>query len=124
MRTLTQNETARARGAESVPGVPDVQLEASAEAEVARARTERSIGDRLALFAQRLALGAALVGLWQLVVEAEIWDRRRSLRNRSSGGAPGSERGIDDRLDGGPGLDGVQSFRRALDGEAMGDQLG
>jgi NitT/TauT family transport system permease protein len=72
--TQKQNETARTRGAEPVPGVPDVQLEASSEAEVARARTGRSIADRLALFAQRLALGAALVGLWQLVVEAEIWD--------------------------------------------------
>jgi NitT/TauT family transport system permease protein len=75
MSMLMQNDAARTLGAEPVlPDTPEVQLGTPDEAEVVRPRRGRSIGDRLGLFAARLAVGALLVGLWQLVVELNVWD--------------------------------------------------
>jgi NitT/TauT family transport system permease protein len=71
----TDNETARpVQRAGQVPRVADVELATMEEATAPRRRRGRSIRSRLGLLAARLLLGAALVGLWQLVVEAEIWD--------------------------------------------------
>jgi NitT/TauT family transport system permease protein len=75
MSMTMDNKTARpSQGAEEVPRAADVELATIEEATAPRRRGGRSIRSRLGLLAARLLLGAALVGLWQLVVEAEIWD--------------------------------------------------
>jgi NitT/TauT family transport system permease protein len=75
MSMTMDNKTARpSQGAEEVPRAADVELATMEEATAPRRRGGRSIRSRLGLLAARLLLGAALVGLWQLVVEAEIWD--------------------------------------------------
>jgi NitT/TauT family transport system permease protein len=43
-------------------------------ATTARRGSGRSVGDRLGLFAARVLVGVALVGLWQLVVDLELLD--------------------------------------------------
>src|SRR4051812_10866956 len=75
MSLVMDNETARPpQGAEHAPRVADVELVTLEEATAPRARRGRRVRDHLGLWGARLLFGAALVGLWQLVVEAGFWD--------------------------------------------------